>query len=183
MLHPSERCRWRWRCVCIYIYVGTLKVEVTRSFKTLVSYSTKRGCIQKFPDWVDNEINNNNNNNNKHSLRSNTKGYGCKTHLADSQNSETTATSVRELFHWQFSVQAPSSETFGYSLVRCHNSEGHDTDFHRRGNFKSCNFFGSHLYQMHLINLWLFSSSFFLNRPLLPCGVEGFLLVNLLDNW
>jgi hypothetical protein len=23
----------------------------------------------------------------------------------------------------------------------------------------------------------------FLNRPLLPCGVEGFLLVNLLDNW
>jgi hypothetical protein len=26
-------------------------------------------------------------------------------------------------------------------------------------------------------------SSFFLNRPLLPCGVEGFLLVNLLDIW
>jgi hypothetical protein len=25
--------------------------------------------------------------------------------------------------------------------------------------------------------------SFFLNRPLLPCGLEGFLLVNLLDNW
>jgi hypothetical protein len=35
------------------------------------------GCIQKFPDWDDNEINNNNN---KHSLRSNTKGYGGKTH-------------------------------------------------------------------------------------------------------
>jgi hypothetical protein len=34
-----------------------------------------RGCIQKFPDWVDNEINNN-----KHSMRSNTKGYGGKTH-------------------------------------------------------------------------------------------------------
>jgi hypothetical protein len=33
------------------------------------------GCVQKFPDWVDNEINNN-----KHSLRSNTKGYGGKTH-------------------------------------------------------------------------------------------------------
>jgi hypothetical protein len=33
------------------------------------------GCIQKFPDWVDNEIKNN-----KHSLRSNTKGYGAKTH-------------------------------------------------------------------------------------------------------
>jgi hypothetical protein len=35
-----------------------------------------RGCTQKFPDWVDNEINNNN----KHSLRSNTKDYGAKTH-------------------------------------------------------------------------------------------------------
>jgi hypothetical protein len=32
-------------------------------------------CIQKFPDSVDNEIDNNN----KHSLRSNTKGYGGKT--------------------------------------------------------------------------------------------------------
>jgi hypothetical protein len=37
-----------------------------------------RGYIQKFSDWVGNEINNNNNN--KHSLRSNTKGYGGKTH-------------------------------------------------------------------------------------------------------
>jgi hypothetical protein len=35
-----------------------------------------RGCIQKFPDLVDNEINNNKN---KHSLRSNTKGYSNKT--------------------------------------------------------------------------------------------------------
>jgi hypothetical protein len=35
-----------------------------------------RGYIQKFPDRVDNEINNNN----KHSLRINTKGYGGKTH-------------------------------------------------------------------------------------------------------
>jgi hypothetical protein len=43
-----------------------------------------REYIQKFPDWVDNEINNNNNNNNKHSLRSNTKGYGGKTHWTDS---------------------------------------------------------------------------------------------------
>jgi hypothetical protein len=34
-----------------------------------------RGCIQKFPDWVDNERNNNN----KHSLKSNTKSYGGKT--------------------------------------------------------------------------------------------------------
>jgi hypothetical protein len=33
-----------------------------------------RGCIQKFPDRVDNEINNNK------SLRSKSKGYGGKTH-------------------------------------------------------------------------------------------------------
>jgi len=32
------------------------------------------GCIQRFPDWVDNVINNNN----KHSLRSNKKSYGVK---------------------------------------------------------------------------------------------------------
>jgi hypothetical protein len=37
-----------------------------------------RECIQKFPDWVHNEINKNNNN--KHSLRSNTEGYGGTTH-------------------------------------------------------------------------------------------------------
>jgi hypothetical protein len=43
----------------------------------LYSETEIRGCIQTFPDWVDNEINNNNNN---HSLRSNTKGYGGKTH-------------------------------------------------------------------------------------------------------
>jgi hypothetical protein len=36
-----------------------------------------RGCIQRFPDWVDNEINNNNSNN-KHSLRSSTKVVGEK---------------------------------------------------------------------------------------------------------
>jgi hypothetical protein len=34
-----------------------------------------QGYIQKFPDWVDNEINDN-----KHLLRSNTEGYGSKAH-------------------------------------------------------------------------------------------------------
>jgi hypothetical protein len=42
----------------------------------LTSKQYEGGCIQKFPEWIDNEINNNN----KHSLRSNTKGYGGKTH-------------------------------------------------------------------------------------------------------
>jgi hypothetical protein len=62
--------------------------------------------IQKFPDWVDNEINNN-----KYSLRNNTKGYGSKTHWTDSQNSNTTAPSGRELYHLQFLLQVASSET------------------------------------------------------------------------
>jgi hypothetical protein len=61
-----------------------------------------------------NEINNNNN---KHSLRSNTKGYGDKTQYTDSQNSDTTAPSGRELYHLQFSLQLASPETSGYTLV------------------------------------------------------------------
>jgi hypothetical protein len=67
---------------------------------------------------LDNEINNiNNDKNNKHSLRSNTKVYGGKTHYTDSQNSETTAPSGRELYHFQFYLQAASPEVFGYTLV------------------------------------------------------------------
>jgi hypothetical protein len=38
----------------------------------------------------------------------------------DSQNSNTTAPSGRELYHLQFSLQAASPETFGYTLVFIH---------------------------------------------------------------
>jgi hypothetical protein len=75
-----------------------------------------QGCIQKFLDWVNNEINNNDDNN-KHSLRSNAKGYGGKTHWTDSQNSNTTVCSGRELYHLQFVLQVASAETFEYTLV------------------------------------------------------------------
>jgi hypothetical protein len=72
----------------------------------------------KVPGLSRNEINNNNNNNNnKRSLRSNIKGYGGKSHYTDSQNSDTTALSGRELYHLQFSLQAASPETFGYTLA------------------------------------------------------------------
>jgi hypothetical protein len=37
----------------------------------------RKRVIQMFPDWVDNEINNSGN---EHSLRSNTKCFGGKTH-------------------------------------------------------------------------------------------------------
>jgi hypothetical protein len=48
------------------------------------------------------------------------KGYGCKTHKTDSQNSDITAPNGRELYHLQFSLQAASLETFGYTLVLIH---------------------------------------------------------------
>jgi hypothetical protein len=73
-----------------------------------------RGFIQKFPDRVDNEIIRNN----THTLRSNTKGYGDKTHYTDSKNSDTTASSGRELYHLQFSLEAASPESFGYAIVK-----------------------------------------------------------------
>jgi hypothetical protein len=53
-----------------------------------------RGCIQKFPDWVDKEI---------YaylwyySLKSNTKGYGRKISYTDSQDSDTTEPNIIEL--------------------------------------------------------------------------------------
>jgi len=50
-------------------------------------------------------------------LRSNAKGYGGKIHYTDSQNSDTTAPSGRELYHSQLSLQTANPETFGYTLV------------------------------------------------------------------
>jgi hypothetical protein len=72
-----------------------------------------RGCIQKFPDWVD------------------TLAFGITRWEATlrimaakltrlTQNSDTTAPSGKELYHLQISLQAASPETFEYSLVlRC----------------------------------------------------------------
>jgi hypothetical protein len=55
------------------------------------------------------------NNKNKHSLRSNIKSYGGKNHWTESQNGDTIALSGRELYHLQFSLQAASPATFGYT--------------------------------------------------------------------
>jgi hypothetical protein len=63
------------------------------------------------------------NNNNKHTLRSNTKGYGGRTHRTDSQNSDTTAPSGRDIYYMQFSLQAASPETVGYTLIFEHRSK------------------------------------------------------------
>jgi hypothetical protein len=52
-----------------------------RESKIHFSWFVLRGCIQKFPDWVDNEIYAYNN---RHSLRSNTKGCGGRTQKTDS---------------------------------------------------------------------------------------------------
>jgi hypothetical protein len=55
---------------------GAVDLKIIYKNKQNVLKSDIRGCIQTFPDWVDKEIYANN----KHSLRSNTKGYGDKTH-------------------------------------------------------------------------------------------------------
>jgi hypothetical protein len=44
-------------------------------------------------------------------------GYGGKTHYTDSQNSDITTPSGRELYHLQFSRHVASPETFEYILV------------------------------------------------------------------
>jgi hypothetical protein len=50
-------------------------------------------------------------------MKSNTKDYGGKTPYTDSQNIHTTAPSGKELYHLQFSLQAASPETSGYTIV------------------------------------------------------------------
>jgi hypothetical protein len=94
---------FRW----VYFVTTILNDVISTVQITMRRMEGLRGCIQKFPDWV----------NNKHSLKGSTKGYGGKTHYTDSQNSDITAPSGRELYHLQFSLQAASPETFGYALV------------------------------------------------------------------
>jgi len=73
-----------------------------------------RGCIQKFPDWVDKEIYSYIW---YYSLKSNTKGYGGKTYYTDPHNSDKIVPNGREIYHLQFSLQTASPETFGYTPV------------------------------------------------------------------
>jgi len=56
------------------------------------------GCTRVYPKVSGLSHNEISNNNNKHTLRSNTKCYGGKTHYTDSQNSVTTVPSGRELY-------------------------------------------------------------------------------------
>jgi hypothetical protein len=51
-----------------------ISLQIVISVTPVVVYE---GVSKKFPDWVDKEMDAYNN---KHSLRSNTKGYGGKTH-------------------------------------------------------------------------------------------------------
>jgi hypothetical protein len=64
-----------------FLYIIDVTIEifhvVWRVSRPRQIFQVIRGCIQKFPYWVDNEINNNN----KHSLGRNTKGYGGKKSL------------------------------------------------------------------------------------------------------
>jgi hypothetical protein len=82
--------------------IGVVRFDSRRGLRIFL-FTTASGLSH-------NEINNNK----KHSLRSNIKGYGGKTHYTDSQSSDTTARSGRDLYHLQFSLQVASPETFGY---------------------------------------------------------------------
>jgi hypothetical protein len=58
----------------VYVYAyDSLEVKGSKGFSDL------RGYIHKFPDWLDNEVTTTTTTTNI-SLRSNTKGYGGKTH-------------------------------------------------------------------------------------------------------
>jgi hypothetical protein len=84
--------------------IGSVEIHYFASFR----YIALRGCIQKFPDWVDNEM---------YaylwyySLTSNTKSYGGKTHYTDPQNSDTAAPSGNELYHLHFWLQSAGGRT------------------------------------------------------------------------
>jgi len=70
------KTRWRRGKGRTKLYTRRVKIlhDIrVRSYAKFYRYLGIGGCIQKFPDWVDKEINNNN------ILRSNTKGYGGKT--------------------------------------------------------------------------------------------------------
>jgi hypothetical protein len=98
VLPPSSELRWPrlgsrsscytlWRnfvCSDLQTHDNSCRIIHVHQINVRTSFGL-RGCIQKFQDLVDNEINNNN----EHSLRSNTKGYGGKTHYTDSQNNGT----------------------------------------------------------------------------------------------
>jgi len=65
---------------CYYLPRQVLGTHSAYLCNTQLSCKSERpyeGVTKKFPDWVDNEIYAYNN---KHSLRSNIKGYGGKTH-------------------------------------------------------------------------------------------------------
>jgi len=86
----------------LFVYEYPFSLKDRRAL--FLYYSTKGfyECVSKSFRTESCEINNN-----KHLLRSNTKGYGGKTHsLTDSQYSDTTAINGRELYHLQFSLQA-----------------------------------------------------------------------------
>jgi hypothetical protein len=69
--------RWRWCGIWTTMHATLTESsrDSSQSFRT--NTGILRGCIQKFPDWINNEIYAYNN---KHSLRINTKCYGSKTH-------------------------------------------------------------------------------------------------------
>jgi hypothetical protein len=101
-------------CKEILQHIIHMFAEIQKGYLCVTVEFNIRGCNQTFPDWVHNKL---------YaylwyySRRSNTKVYGGKTHWTDSQNSDKTAPSGRELYHLQFSLKAASPDIFGYTFV------------------------------------------------------------------
>jgi hypothetical protein len=93
----------------VFLFRTEDATQYTLNCKISAMLVSIRWYIQKCSDWVDNEVNNSN----KHSLRSNTKSYGGKTHKITIQLQP----SCRKLYNLQLSLQAVGSETFGYTLI------------------------------------------------------------------
>jgi hypothetical protein len=73
---PTKYPKWQFQKLILNQNCPTALTRETWSIRMWFCY-TVRGCNQKIPDWVDNEIYACNN---KHSFRCNTKGYDGKIH-------------------------------------------------------------------------------------------------------
>jgi hypothetical protein len=105
-------------------------------------------------------------------LRSNTKGYGSKTHQTCSQNNDTTALSGRELYHLQLSLQAASPETFRYTRARARACVYRLCIMYVRGPFAKFMYSRTHILQSDLCDLKMYEVSGILrsNPDFLVCN-------------
>jgi hypothetical protein len=100
-------CRYKQRTYAAALALRSVQITSRKGGKPTLCYTRVHPNVSELSH---NEINNNN----KHSLRSNTKGYGGKIHWTDSQDSDITAESC---IICSSRSRRPVRELFGYTLV------------------------------------------------------------------